>query len=80
MLVSIEWHLLHFNFKIIYRFKKDARKDNKAIVSDCAKYISRPIHGIFMLNVTSYICIVNTFFVLYCQYSLHSLLPNCHDL
>ena len=34
----------------------------------------------FMLNVISYICIVNTFFVLYCQYSLHSLLPNCHDL
>ena len=73
MLVSIEWHLLHFNFKIIYRFKKDARKDNKAIVSDCAKCIWRPMHSFFLcwmssltyvLLTLSSFSIVNTLFIL----------------
>ena len=39
-----------------------------------------PIHCILMSNITTYICIVNTFFVAYQQHFLRSLPTNCHAL
>ena len=75
-LVSIEWLLTQ---KIIYRYQKDARKENKTIVGYCTKHIPCLSHCIFdvelhefylwhvFLIILRYFCILNTFFVFCCQ-------------
>ena len=58
------------------------RREQK-IIGDCVNLplqntFHAQIHCILILNFTTYICIVNTFFVLYQQHSF--VLSNCHDL